>query len=317
MRKPMKAHTLNTLEEIPKEWWGMLCQSVKLDGIRGFQEDGVTLSNTRKPLPNRYMQSIMSNSDFHLLDGELVVGSPNAPDVYNRTQSGIMSRDGEPDFRFYAFDTMQPDIPFHERIQTLWELEQKHPDVIRVVQQNTPETVEHAEKVYQDFLEEGFEGIILRRIDGGYKFGRSTFRQGWLMKLKPKDRAEGVIIGVDPQLKNCNPATLDEFGHTERSSHQDNLIPQDLVGRFRLLIPGYDLVCGAGSGLTLPQRRELWPQRHNLLGKIVTGEFLPIGVKDRPRQMIFKGFRDVSDLSSDHPILEPAFQEQVKRILEK
>ena len=38
------------------------------------------------------------------VDGELIVGNPTAHDVFQKTTSGVMSKEGEPDVTLYAFD---------------------------------------------------------------------------------------------------------------------------------------------------------------------------------------------------------------------
>ena len=64
------------------------------------------MSRSGKVLPNKYIQDwAMKNGELlHGFDGELVVGMSTAPDCYNKSQSGIMSQDGEPDFTYIVFD---------------------------------------------------------------------------------------------------------------------------------------------------------------------------------------------------------------------
>jgi DNA ligase-1 len=56
------------------------------------------------------------------------------------------------------------------------------------------------------------------------------------------------------------------------------------------------VVFNIGTGFTAADRLEMWKNRANLLDKIVTYEYLPIGVKDKPRHPCFKGFRIEADL---------------------
>ena len=82
-----------------------LLLSPKLDGIRAIVIDGVVLSRSLKPIPNLYIQSLFKHLEFY--DGELIVGSPTAPDVYRTSNSGCMSVNGMPDVTFYVFDHIQ------------------------------------------------------------------------------------------------------------------------------------------------------------------------------------------------------------------
>ena len=74
----------------------------KLDGIRVIIKDGVVYSRSLKAIPNKHVQALFRN--LHGLDGELIVGNVTAHDVFQKTTSGVMSKDGEPDVTLYAFD---------------------------------------------------------------------------------------------------------------------------------------------------------------------------------------------------------------------
>ena len=74
----------------------------KLDGIRVIIKDGIVYSRSLKAIPNKYVQSLFGH--LHGLDGELIVGNPTAHDVFQKTTSGVMSKEGEPDVTLYAFD---------------------------------------------------------------------------------------------------------------------------------------------------------------------------------------------------------------------
>ncbi len=70
---------------------GVLIGSPKLDGIRCTIQEGGAYSKSLKLIRNKHVQSLLANNE-HLggLDGELIVGSPTAPDVYGTTTSNIM-----------------------------------------------------------------------------------------------------------------------------------------------------------------------------------------------------------------------------------
>jgi DNA ligase-1 len=53
---------------------------------------------------------------------------------------------------------------------------------------------------------------------------------------------------------------------------------------------------GIGSGFDQATRQSLWDNRQNMLGKVVTYKYFSIGVKDKPRFPVFKGFRDMTDI---------------------
>ena len=90
----------------------------KLDGIRVIVKDGVVYSRSLKAIANKHVQSLFGH--LHGLDGELIVGNPTAHNVFQKTTSGVMSKDGEPDVTLYVFDMWdKPTSIFEIRQQAL------------------------------------------------------------------------------------------------------------------------------------------------------------------------------------------------------
>lgn len=101
-QKPMLAVDAPTKISFP------MLASPKLDGIRCTVWGGEAFSRSLKPIPNAFVtETIRAAALPYVLDGELVVGPAQAKDVYRRTVSGVMSRDGEPDFTFWVFDIVR------------------------------------------------------------------------------------------------------------------------------------------------------------------------------------------------------------------
>lgn len=291
--RPMKAvHAPENLNALPFPLWA----STKLDGIRCIVKDGVAYSNSLKPIRNKFVQAELSRKELNGLDGELIVGEPNAWDCMRKTNSGVMSFDGEPDFKFHVFDRWNRSgkqyIDAYEQLSTI-----QHPRVELVRQRGITNAVD-LEALEQSVLDDGYEGLILRRPDGMYKYGRSTLREGYLIKLKRYHQAEAVIVGVTPLCHNFNPPALNELGYTHRSASQAGKVEMNLLGA--LLVKGFfDGVMTAfevGTGFTLNERARFWRERKELIGKFITYKFFPIGSKDRPRHPVFISFREQDDL---------------------
>ena len=272
--------------------------SPKLDGIRAVVHEGQLKSRTLKPIRNQYIQRLL----FHLpegMDGELIVGERTAPDVFNVSSSGVMSVDGDPQFTYWVFDLWNHEGAYNERYTELCKYAEKFP-FVRVLAQTMVNT-EHGLHLMEDScLQQGYEGIMLRRPDSPYKFGRSTVKQGYLLKRKPLADAEGVIIGYEFLRVNENLAQTDLLGHTKRSQSQENLVTDyTRLGALevRVLTGEYE---GAhvkiGTGFTMQQRQEFAAAGSALLGELVTFKYQAEGAKDRPRFPSFKGFRDESDI---------------------
>ena len=98
--KPMLAATIKELYEIKYPVYA----SPKLDGIRGVIIDGQLRSRSLKPIPNPFVSARFSKKEYDGLDGELILGSPTAHDVY-RVSNGACAREtGTPDVNLYVFD---------------------------------------------------------------------------------------------------------------------------------------------------------------------------------------------------------------------
>lgn len=267
--------------------------STKLDGIRCIVIDGVACSRNLKPIRNAYVQACIGKPEYNNLDGELIVGDPFAKDCYLKTNSGVMSGDGEPDFMFHVFDIINfPDWQFVDRLGSV---PTNLPFVTRVEHKVVKSEVELLE-IESELLAKGAEGVMVRSITGKYKFGRSTLRDGILGKLKRFADAEYEVVGYQERMHNGNEATKDALGRTERSMHQENMIGRGDLGALILrTADGQTFNCG--TGFNDVQRRELWQIKDNgLIGRWAKVKSFMIGVKDLPRFPVFLGFRDVNDM---------------------
>ena len=274
-----------------------LYASPKLDGVRCLIIDGQPLSRSLKPIRNQYVQDILSNPAFEGLDGELIVGPPTNHDVYRKTNSGVMSENGEPDFSFYVFDVwLLQDTSFLTRMDVLRELlEDYHEHPVKLHHQEIIYDLEELLNYEQEMLTKGYEGLILRSPEGFYKHGRSTPREQGMVKLKRFWDAEAEVIGFEEQMHNANQATINALGYQERSSHKENQEPMGVLGA---------LICKTkegiefkiGTGFDQGQRVHYWQQRGSLIGQLVKYKFFPVGIKEKPRHPVFLGFRDADDL---------------------
>lgn len=270
-----------------------LLASRKLDGIRAIVRDGRVLSRTLKEIPNKFVQAMLGHERFEGHDGELLVGPMNAPDVYLKTNSAVMSVSGQPNFTFAAFDSiLHPEQPFRERLP----LQEFITDRYQVVplQHTHIHSLEELQAYQEQVLAEGYEGVMLRDADAPYKYGRSTTREGYLLKLKNYETDEAVVIGVVEALRNDNPATLDALGHTVRSSHAENKVGKNLLGALVVKCIHTGVEFQVGSGFDDELRQTLWDNPP--IGRIISYNHFPHGRKTAPRHPTWKGFRDEIDL---------------------
>lgn len=267
--------------------------SPKLDGIRCVVIDGVAYSRSLKPIPNISAQQFFANGKYDGFDGELIAGPHNAPDVFNRSTRFVMKRDAVDDWTFYVFDYVS-DGHTIERMGLVEALEwSPH---VRPIIQTTIQDAEALREYERVSLSQGFEGVMIRSMGSKYKYGRSTIKEGLLLKLKRFSDDEATVIDVECLMQNKNIAGVNELGYIERSSAAYGLVPVDALGA--LIVRRADGVeFKIGSGFTESQRYTLWQNQDKIIGKMVTYKHFEVGAKDKPRFPIFKGFRDEKDMS--------------------
>ena len=291
MIKPM----LGTSVEIDKLIYPIY-MSPKLDGIRVIIKDNQVLSRNGKLIPNLFIQSLFKG--YHGVDGELIVGNPVHPNVFQITTSGVMTIEGTPNVRLYTFDCWNAEGGIDDRYTELLKITKGSSIAdIEIVQQTIINSKEELLAFEEDCLQKGYEGAIIRYPNAKYKNGRSTVKEGALLKLKRFKDSEAIILGMEPLLRNHNEATKNVLGLTERSSHKDNMVADDLLGSLYV----QDYITGVefsiGSGFTEEQRRDIWNRQEELKGSIVKYKYFEVGVKDKPRFPVFCGFRDKRDMS--------------------
>ena len=297
--KPMKA-----VDYDPAKLRFPLLASPKLDGLRCVIKEGVALSNTLKPIPSHCVQRILGNGLYNGLDGELIVGSPTAPNVFSDTMSYVMAHNKEFDFTYYVFDLWDCPYPYDYRAGLLTATLEKlydGPDAtvgrIKLLKQTLIDDFDELAKYEARMVAEGFEGIMLRDLNGMYKYGRSTVNEGFLLKVKRFADSEAVVIGFEEQMMNCNEASKNELGHTKRSSTKDGLVGKNTLGALHVRDTKTGTEFHVGTGMDDFNRAMIWSNKAVYLGKTITYKYFPIGVKDLPRHPVFKGFRALEDIS--------------------
>lgn len=272
--------------------------SVKLDGYRCETEDGAYTSSM-KLVSNRHTQAILSKRIYNGLEGELIVGAPNDLNAFNNTTGPIRKADGEPDFTFYVFDRHdKPHAIYKERLEVLVDHCRDLPHVVLINQEilNSPEEV----RAYEQWcVEAGFEGAMIRSMNGMYKEGRCTLNEKNIFKRKPTEDDEGVIIGFEEQMQNNNKKSKNEMGLTTRTDHKGNKTGKGTLG---VLILDSKLWVepvrvGTGKGLTKKLRQYIWDHKSEFLGQPVTYKYQKHGSIDAPRCAIYKGLRDRADMT--------------------
>jgi DNA ligase-1 len=274
--------------------------SPKLDGIRAVVRYGKLLSRTLKPIPNKYIRAMIEENAHELegFDGELIVGSPTAKDVFNRTTSAVMSQDGEPDFTFHVFDILAQGT-YNERFIASRSRLSQLPTFVRFVRQTAIIGLAGLAYFERHYLRLGYEGVMLRDPNALYKFGRSTMKEGILLKLKRFEDDEATVIGFDEKMHNENELTKDERGYAKRSTKKANLKSARTLGALVCESERFTDVFKIGTGFDEALRKHIWKHRNSFRGKLVKFKFQRVGTIDAPRCPTFIGFRAKQDTSAD------------------
>lgn len=292
IKRPMKGEEVDeTKLRFP------LYVSPKLDGFRSLKLEGKSLSSSFKPIRNVFTRETIEREFPDDIDGELMLADPHA--TFSDISSAFSSFEGEPNFVFFVFDIVM-DGPFEERIKRAAEIVRTmaHPRlhlVPHIIVNNLQELLgfEHM------CLSQGYEGIMVRSIDGPYKAGRSTVKEGYLLKLKRFKDSEAEILGFVEQMHNNNEKKKNELGLTKRSTKKENMIPAGTLGKFlvRDIHDGTEFEIGTGEGLTHELRKKIWDNQPEYLGKLIKYKYQEHGMKDKPRIPIWLGFRSEEDMS--------------------
>lgn len=273
----------------------------KLDGHRCVVVNGTALTSALKPFPNLHVQRLFGRPEYNGLDGELVVGAAAHPDVFRLTSSGVRRASGEPDVHFHVFDDWtRPTAPAEARFAALGARSFTFNDNMRSVMCARVTTMEEFERWEEYFIAEGFEGVMLRHPDSPYKFGRSTVKENYLLKVKRFEDAEAEVTGFVEQMLNTNEKVTNELGRSKRSSAKAGKVGKGTLGALqaRVLNGRYQGVeFEVGTGFDDKQRQDIWDNQAKYRGAAFTFKSQPVGAYDKPRIPVFKAFRDRAEIT--------------------
>jgi len=290
IQKPMLA---GKAEDISTIHYTILC-TPKLDGIRCMMVNGQAVTRSFKPIPNDYIRNKLSTHIPDGFDGEILL--KNNLFNFQAISSAVMSVMGEPDFVFYIFDKYS-ELGYKQRMNELDS--ESWIDSLLFAKRLLPITINNENELL-DFerkcLSEGFEGVMIRSPSGPYKFGRSTEKEGYLLKLKRFEDSEAIIISIEEQMENTNELRRDVFGRAERSSFKSGKVPKGTMGSLVVKDIYTDLIFNVGTGFDDGLRQKIWINKEQYIGKIVKYKFQSVGVKEAPRFPVYISMRHSNDM---------------------
>lgn len=259
-----------------------LIASPKVDGFRAYVSEGRMRARSNKFVANLATDLFFRHPALENFDGELVVGPPNAKDLFQVTTSALRRAQGKPESVFLVFDYIDESLSFEMRLAKLDKAiaalpEQYRSRVVKMAQvriESRDELLEFEERC----LAAGFEGIIVRSPSGRYKQGRSTVNEQGMLKLKRFSDAEAIVIGVEEEVEGGTKRAKGTLGA---------LLVRDIATGVEFSI---------GTGFSAAQRQHYWRSAKKVVGQVVKYKFFKVGMVTAPRFPSFVGFRAAEDM---------------------
>lgn len=179
----------------------------------------------------------------HKLDGELYRHGMAFEDIHSIVSRTVNLHPDYKEMEYHIFDIVN-DHPQIERLSILSEHITVSNPIIKRVTESVPDNFTKLMKRYDDLINEGYEGMVVRHWLAPYVPRRSTF----MMKFKPKKDDYYKITGFKEEV----------------SIHGE---PKGRLGAVECESDGQ--VFSVGSGLTDELRETLWNCRDTLPGKLL------------------------------------------------
>lgn len=265
--------------------------STKLDGIRvNIGKD--LLGKSLKPLRNiqlrEHFKEIITLVDRHgiPLDGEIFSNEMPFEDILSLCNSADKP---VPEHVFFnCFDAVSND-PFIHRYDYMCEILYKV-DRAKVVPQRMVYTVEEVDALFEQRLAEGQEGLMLRDPNAPYKFGKSTLKEGWLLKVKSFETFDSQVLGVEERMENTNESQVNERGEKFKRNTKADKKPTGIAAKLLAEYEGKPVKVVLTGNEDF--RREIWQNKEKYLGRWFEWKGMLVGAKDVPRHPNFIRWRD-------------------------
>jgi DNA ligase-1 len=279
----------------------------KIDGVRGLNLDGPLTGRSLKKHKNIYTTNFYSKPQFVGFDGELAAAAESDPALCRKTSSALSTITGEPFTLWHVFDFVSAHTrnwAYEDRYKVLEDqvamLQGQQIEGcghLRLIPSYMVPSLEGLNELDSEFLNAGYEGTIIRDPKGRYKEGRSTVKEGGLLRIKRFVEEEAVVISITEGEENGNVAQTNELGNTFRSTHQANMVPNGMVGSFECknLKDGKMITVSPGK-MPHDERKYYFEHPEAIVAKVIKYKHFPKGVKDKPRFPTFQCIRAPEDM---------------------
>jgi ATP-dependent DNA ligase len=249
----------------------------KLDGVRCLatrDEDGEVRLTSRagKPynLPHIELQLNWMPTDM-TLDGEIYIHGMSCQKITSWVKKWRPDESDQLVYHVYDMPVLQGDdsLPWKEREDALTRF-LEHSQNVAQVYSRPVETEEDVWNWHGQFIAEGYEGAILRGLDGIYRWGH---RSSELLKVKRFQDEEFVVVDA-------------KDGEGKMEGCVIWICKNDLT----------DETFECSMKATMDERRRMYAQRDSYFGKKLTVRFFDRTDAQKPRFPVGVVFRDTKDL---------------------
>ena len=272
--------------------------SGKLDGIRCIFKNGEMLSRSLKQIRNKKLQERFnelkqySKDNNLVLDGEIYSHELTFQEITHFVMTEDIGDEVLPEsLNFWCFDVFDENrpLPFFERVEIYDVILTNKKYCVRV-EQIKINSREEIQTKFDKMIDNGYEGLIIKDLDGLYKCGRGTLKEGLIYKMKPFKTYDLAVIDVFERMENTSESTINELGRSQKSRHKDDLIPTGIAGGFVVEYQGKSMKVTLTGNEEF--RRDIWTSKEKCIGKVIELKAMEVGSKDVLRHPVFLRFRD-------------------------
>ena len=208
----------------------------KFDGTRCVAAVSGLYSRNRKAYPHlehirAEVERVCAAFPGIILDGELYSRTLTFQEIVGLVRRETLKHgdlERQQHIQFYCYDLVESDVPFRERFAKMVEILRKCGPLkhIRIVMTEECRRPEDLKTKHDQFVAEGFEGIMLRNRDGLYRPG---VRSADLQKYKEFQDAEYEVVGFTQGeglesgcvVWQCRDSSGAVFACRPRGSHEE------------------------------------------------------------------------------------------------
>lgn len=206
-----------TIDKVPY-WYA----SRKIDGVRAalYWKDGEIHTASRgggdydcsmmQFIENKELQDFFKVHPDYVFDGEIYSFGKTLQCLSGEARR-CETMNGSDYLEFYLYDIMIPDVPFEERLKLINVVKESlhlgfdpqrkwNPGELRIqiVPQVKVSGYENIMKLHNDYVEEGWEGVVCRNPSKPYGFGK---RSNDMLKFKKYKDSCFTVVGIEQGLR--------------------------------------------------------------------------------------------------------------------